>query len=399
MKIGHLWIPHFRLAVTLAGRSELLGQPVVIGGLPTERKTVLDASPECRRLGVRAGLTLRQAEYLCPEATFLPDDTAAVQCAQEGLVAVLGQFSPIVEPVGLGAAAFDAAGLEVLFGPHPVLAGGILAAVRQELGLTGRLGIAPARLVAALAARTAADGGWTIVGPTQVSRFLAPLPVGLLPLGELSRQRLAALGIRTAGQFLRLPGHALSERIGPDAYEIHRALSDRRQETLRPTAPPTELTAAVSLEGAIETRHQIQAVAKHLLADLVAALDERHQACRSVRLCLELEDGRTVEEEMMLKTPAAVAADLVAAVMELAERAGGLGPLSPPVGVRITLGDLGAEIGRQLPLLHTRPDLPQRRARLERALGRIERRFGDRLRRGVADEWGRFRWEADTDDN
>src|SRR3954464_12915875 len=50
----------------------LNGKPVVVGGLPGQRGVVTAASYEVRTLGVRSGISLKQAFELAPHAVYLP---------------------------------------------------------------------------------------------------------------------------------------------------------------------------------------------------------------------------------------------------------------------------------------------------------------------------------------
>src|SRR5512147_1998803 len=51
---------------------ELMGKPVVVGGLPGQRGVVTSASYEVRALGVRSGMSLTKAFELAPRAIYLP---------------------------------------------------------------------------------------------------------------------------------------------------------------------------------------------------------------------------------------------------------------------------------------------------------------------------------------
>ncbi|MDQ6748333.1 MAG: hypothetical protein M3010_09560, partial [Candidatus Dormibacteraeota bacterium] len=63
-------IPELPLAalVLREGDASLAQRPLVVGGLPSERKPVRAATAEARSFGICAGMPLRQAEQLCPQA-------------------------------------------------------------------------------------------------------------------------------------------------------------------------------------------------------------------------------------------------------------------------------------------------------------------------------------------
>src|SRR6476619_1424129 len=71
MRLACTVIPRFPLAVELLARPELLGQTVVLGGAPEERKVVVECTPAAEMTGVRRGMPLREALSRCRDATFL----------------------------------------------------------------------------------------------------------------------------------------------------------------------------------------------------------------------------------------------------------------------------------------------------------------------------------------
>jgi DNA polymerase-4 len=84
-------------------RPELAGLPIIVGGNgdPNEpRKVVTCASYPARKFGVHAGMPLRTAARKCPDATFLPLDTAAYDEASEEVMTLLRDFGHPVEVWG-----------------------------------------------------------------------------------------------------------------------------------------------------------------------------------------------------------------------------------------------------------------------------------------------------------
>src|SRR5205085_2417055 len=92
-------------------------------------------------------------------------------------------------------------------------------------------------VTAAAAAKGARPGQVLIVSDDRTRRFLAPLPLTLLPLERERYEELEELGIRTIGQLAGLPGGAVAERLGPDgrhAWSLARGERDGRVAPRRP---------------------------------------------------------------------------------------------------------------------------------------------------------------------
>ena len=101
--VFHVDLDQFQAAVEVRRNPELEGLPIIVGGNgdPTEpRKVVTCASYPAREFGVHAGMPLRTALRKCPEATFLPLDTAAYDEASEEVMSLLRDFGHPVEVWG-----------------------------------------------------------------------------------------------------------------------------------------------------------------------------------------------------------------------------------------------------------------------------------------------------------
>lgn len=99
----HVDLDQFQAAVEIRRNPELDGLPVIVGGNgdPTEpRKVVTCASYPARGYGVHAGMPLRTAARKCPDAIFVPLDTAAYDEASEEVMGLLRDFGHPVEVWG-----------------------------------------------------------------------------------------------------------------------------------------------------------------------------------------------------------------------------------------------------------------------------------------------------------
>src|SRR5882672_7766732 len=176
----------------LAQRHDLYGGPVVVGDWEQEEHVVA-ASDEALPFGVVNGMPLRQAEHLCPQATFLrPDPIAAIQL-RELIASALYDLAPVVDVRVEGVAWLDVSGV-----PKP---GESIRETRRRLraavGREPRLGLAPGPFSSRLAAARARPG--RLVKIDDARAFLAPLPTRELSLEDEQMERLDLLGLRTLG--------------------------------------------------------------------------------------------------------------------------------------------------------------------------------------------------------
>ncbi len=102
-RILHIDMDAFFSSVEQKRHPEVVGKPVVVGGGgdPTKRGVVSTASYEARKFGIHSAMPLRTAYRLCPEAVFLPVDYEEDSGVSREVKAVLREFSPNIEDVGI----------------------------------------------------------------------------------------------------------------------------------------------------------------------------------------------------------------------------------------------------------------------------------------------------------
>ncbi len=370
MKVAYVFVPHFPLAVELREEPSLEGQAVVIGGLPHERGSVYDASPQALMQGVGRGMPLRQAEELCPQAIFLPLREERYSLAFEEMLMALEPFSPSIEPHELGGAYLEVSGLQRLYGPDQRLGQNIAEAVRGATGLPVRIGIASGKFTARVAALEGTDGHVQIIAPGEERGFLHNLPVSLLPIGEEKRGRLHLLGIRTMGQFSSLPISAALAQFGLEGRRGHQLArgQDGSKVIARSRQGPQE--AEYRFEDPVEGMQILQMAAKQLSVELLRRLHSRGQVCGRVDVTLEYDTGQEEGKHVDLSEPSSDEHKIGLAVERLLSDF----PYQDRVSaLRVFLGQLSQGKGHQLSLFPTRT---LRHRQIDRALANVVGKYG-----------------------
>ncbi|NUP30605.1 MAG: DNA polymerase IV [Streptomycetaceae bacterium] len=202
--ILHLDMDAFYASVEQAAKPSLRGKPVVVGGIGG-RGVVATASYEARRFGVRSAMPTAEARRRCPNAAFLIPRFTAYRDVSERVMGLLGQLSPLVEPLSL-----DEAFVDLEAGPHgegldtagaTELAARLRADIRTATGLTASVGLATSKLVAKIASEAAKPDGLVVVPPGEEHALLDPLPVrALWGVGPATAEHLRKVGITTIGE-------------------------------------------------------------------------------------------------------------------------------------------------------------------------------------------------------
>lgn len=202
----------------------LRGKPIAVGG-----GVVLAASYEAKAFGVHGGMTGRRARELCPRLVFVGGHFEEYRRLGDAAIAVLGDFTPLVERISIDEAFADVAGCTHLFGTPADIAVRIRQRVRSELGLPISIGVARTKHLAKIASQVAKPDGLVAVDPAGEPAFLRDLSVELMwGVGPVTRARLAEAGVNTIGQLAGYPGHSLERLLGHAAGEKLGALAANR---------------------------------------------------------------------------------------------------------------------------------------------------------------------------
>ncbi|HEY0511429.1 MAG TPA: DNA polymerase Y family protein [Thermoanaerobaculia bacterium] len=291
-RIACLHLPLFPLAARLRSEPELLREALAVVEGNGNAARVVAATRLARAAGVRPGLTLPQARALCPKLVARPRDGDCERTAQEALLEVAETFSPRVEDAGEGIAYLDVDGIERHYpGPSPELEmGRSLMNAADAAGLPARAGIASSKLAARVAAGLADPP--VIVPAGEEASFLAPLPLQRLAPEVDVAETLERWGVRSVGDFARLPPSRVASRLGRLGRELHSTARGIDPRPLIPREPPPAFHEGTSLEWPLVALEPFLFVGRAALDRLCQRLESRGFACRRLELEMRLEpDG------------------------------------------------------------------------------------------------------------
>lgn len=363
----------------------LLGRPIAVGS-----GVVLAASYEAKAFGVRGGMAGRRARQLCPELVFVGGHFREYQRLGDAAIAILGDFTPLVERISIDEAFADVAGCTHLFGPPEAIAREVRRRVRDELGLPISVGVARTKHLAKIASQVAKPDGLVVVDPAAELAFLHPLPVRLMwGVGPMAEARLRENGILTIGQLAATSPGAVARVLGRAAGEKLTALAwnrDVREIVAHRRARSAGAQSALGRRPVDEL--VVRPTLRHLADRVASRLRARSRSGRTVTVRVRFADLRSVTRSVSLPQP-------VAATAILAEIAEDL--------VRSALRDHPEEREISLLAISVSQIETDERLQLEFALGLDDEKRRPGARRGrsrfVADRAvdairDRFGWEA-----
>jgi protein ImuB len=365
--IAAIVIPAFDLRAALRLKPALEAVPAALAPLPGSEPLLGSVTAAAETKGVRPGMRLGEALATCPELVLVEQDPATAEQAWEEVLRRLEDAGFAVEPAEAGTVYFESRGVERLYG-------GLEPALKRALKAVGpaweaRAGAAERRFAALAAASVARAGQALIVSDDRARRFLAPLPLSLLPLERDRYEELEELGVRTIGQLARLPGGAVAERLGPDgrhAWSLARGEQDGRVAPRRPAHPLHETLEFPEAVGQELTLRRGLGV---LVDRLLARPDRAGRPPRKLALWARLAGGASWRRTVTLREPTADPARLRAALApKLAELP------APAMKLRLEVVALAEGTGEQLELVRAEGEVLQ--GRLKEGLRQVRAAVG-----------------------
>ena len=285
-------VPEFLLNLAERDKPGLRGKPVALLGTD---ELVCAVSPEARQSGVTIQMEPRQAQMRCPDVQLQALDLEKCQAEQGAFVGKLAECGLPVEAPSWGVAYVDLHAVATTSQTVQPFCGDLGKQARGVLGddLVPSIGWDTSKFTARAAASSATPGHMRLVDRSNEEHFLRPLSIALLPLSPLALQQLTWLGIRTLGQFAKLPKTAVWQRFGAEG-KLAQAWAQGRDDrpvrrTIEEVSPPLSIDfdPPTGLHGDV-----LEAVLSNLRPSL-SALARRLEGCRRLRLDLYFNDDST----------------------------------------------------------------------------------------------------------
>lgn len=240
------------------------------------------------QLGLRAGLSLGQAQAMVPELLAWPYEPQRDRAVLWQLAAWAVRFSPQVEPVEPGTLLIDITGCQRLFGGEANIVRQAVDGLARQ-GFFAQAAIADTVGAAGALASSPTEDRCHIVPPGQASAYLAPLSPAALRIDAGVSARLDALGVRTIGDLLMLPRASLPARFGPQLVQRLQQALGEVFEGVALHQPEQVPQARLSLEHAAHELPAIQPIVDRLLAEVFEQLRRRDLALRRLDCVLYFE--------------------------------------------------------------------------------------------------------------
>lgn len=195
----HVDLDAFFASVEQLDFPQFRGKPVIVGGLPTDRRSVVSTcSYEARKFGVHSAMPTAKAFKLCPQGIYLRGRMDRYHEKSVEVMNILKNYSPDVQQMSVDEAFLDLTGTERLFGPPDETASKLKKEVMEKTGLTISVGMATNKYLAKIASGLSKPDGFFVIRDGEEEKFMLTLPLKKVwGVGTKTLEKINNAGFRT----------------------------------------------------------------------------------------------------------------------------------------------------------------------------------------------------------
>ncbi|MGR3290316.1 MAG: DNA polymerase IV [Paracoccaceae bacterium] len=372
LSIAHMDCDAFYASVEKRDNPELADKPVIIGG--GKRGVVSTACYIARINGVRSAMPMFQALKLCPDAVVVKPRMSAYVDASRAIRAMMDELTPSVEPLSLDEAFMDLTGTEKLHGAPPaVMLARLIKRMKDELDLTGSIGLSHNKFLAKVASDLDKPRGFSVIGKAETDSFLYDKPVSLIwGVGQVTRLSLEKAGIRKFSDLLRWERKELGARFGSMGDRLYFLARGQDRRRITANAPVKSISNETTFFDDTSNPDILDGHIWRLSEKVSDRAKARQIAGRVVTLKLKRANHSLLSRRVSLRDPTQLADRIYRTARALFDQVGDQGPYRL-IGVGIS--DLSADEKADLTgdLLDPQAN---KRVDTERATDKIRKKFG-----------------------
>ena len=292
--IMHIDMDAFFASVEQLDNPELKGKPLIVGGQSC-RGVVSTCSYEARKFGVHSAMPMVEARRLCPHAEFLPGRMWRYEEVSREIMRIFHEEAPLVEQLSIDEAFLDVSGMERLCKDVRNVGWRIKERIKNEIGLTCSVGLAPNKFLAKMASDLQKPDGFTVITHEQARSFIAPLPVTkIFGIGGAAKQMLAQFGIATIGQLANADRSILQKVFGKNADKVQHLAMGLDDRPVIPETAPKSIGRETTYEKDLYTFEDCKAAILELSGQTGFRLRNKGYSGRTVTLKVKFKDFKVI---------------------------------------------------------------------------------------------------------
>ncbi|SPF79316.1 DNA polymerase IV [Aliiroseovarius pelagivivens] len=379
LSIAHMDCDAFYASVEKRDNPELADKPVIIGG--GKRGVVSTACYVARIRGVRSAMPMFQALKLCPDAVVIRPRGSHYAAVSKQIRAMMDELTPAIEPLSLDEAFLDMTGTAQLHGvPPAVMLARLTNRMKDELGLTGSIGLSHNKFLAKVASDLDKPRGFSVIGKAETMDFLRDKPVGLIwGVGGVSQAQLDKAGVHTFEDLLRWDKEDLVARFGGMGERLWHLARGQDKRRVSANAPIKSISNETTFFEDTANPDLLDGHLWRLAENVSDRAKARDMAGQVVTLKLKRADFRALSRQSNLGDMTHSADRIYRTARALLDTVLDKGPFRL---IGVGLSHIGPAIQTDVTQDLLDPNAEQRR-QAERATDKIRARFGkDAIKKG-----------------
>ena len=221
--ILHVDLNNFYASVEIKLNPLLHGKDVAVtGSVENRHGIVLAKSESAKKLGVKTGMTIREALKLCPNLITVEAKHDKYLAYSALVKNIYRRYTNFIEPFGIDECWLDVTSSIKMFGSARKIAEEIRESVKKELGLTVSIGVSFNKVFAKLGSDYKKPDAVTIIDEENYKKIVWELPIdNLLFVGRSTALKLNKINVKTIGDLAILDRDFVVNKFGKWGRTLH----------------------------------------------------------------------------------------------------------------------------------------------------------------------------------
>lgn len=320
--ILHVDLNNFYASAECLYNPSIRDKPVVVcGDVESRHGIVLAKNYLAKALGVKTGEAIWEAKNRAPGLVLVRADYQKYLRFSRLARAIYADYSDKIEPFGIDEAWIDITGTEKIFGTGLEIADLIRERLKNEIGLSGSVGVSFNKIFAKLGSDMNKPDKSTCITEDNFRDVVWPLPVGeMLYVGRSTRRKLESRAIYTIGDLANRDVSDLKLFLGVWGETLHTFANGCDREPVRLTGESSIIKSVGNSTTAVRDLMNTEDVKLivYVLAESVAARLRKHGfKCRTVSISVRGSDLMSFDRQGKLSGPTFLSDDIASKAMEL----------------------------------------------------------------------------------
>ncbi len=292
--IYHIRLKGFELQAERVLDSSLRTRPVAIISSNRQDGTVVALSGEAAQEGLFRGMPVSMVRRMSTATQLLPYNSTLYARLNGYVYKTISAFTPIVEPAAYGQYYLDMSGMGKIYKSPRQTGINITSRVQDSTSLAGVVGISPNKLVSSISTAVVPEPIHQVINGDE-SRFLAPLPVPVLPASS-ERPVQKMLNFLFLEQVRQI--QAVTERpaeaatlFGGYALRLTREANGQDNSIVQPPSLKEHIVEQTVLPSDTNDETLLHGVLRNLSEQVAFKLRRRGQVAQRVAVEIHYTDG------------------------------------------------------------------------------------------------------------